>query len=112
MAIYTHLYAIYPGSVTLYNGTIRTFTALELATAYGVQTEPYLTVASPTAVPQGEAYFNYIHLKPRQDDYYENWKDYAMADGQVSSLGPDFDGDRQYVQETDRSKMEKEIDLL
>lgn len=111
MAIYDHLYAIYPGSVTLYDGTVKTFTALQLATVYGVQTEPYVTVSDPTQIPQGEAYFNYIHLKPRKDDYYENWKDYAMDDNQVSTLGPDFDGDRQYTEETDRSKMEKEADL-
>ena len=104
-------FAIYPGSVTTYDGTVRTFTALELATAYGVQDEPYLTVNSHVDIPQGEAYFEYVHLKPRQDDYYQNYLEYGLFDEEDVTLGPDFDGDRKYTQETDRTKMEKEVDL-
>jgi hypothetical protein len=96
------LYAVYPGSVTLYNGTVRTFTALELATAYGVQAEPYLTVNNGLQVPQGEDYFRYIHLKPRQDDIYQNIKTTAQDDDSDVTWGPDFDGDRNYTQETNR----------
>lgn len=105
-------FAVYPGSVTLYDGTVRTFTVLELATAYGVQGEPYLTVNGPSDIPQGKAYLDYIHLKPRKDDYYEKWKDYGLFDGQTSTLGPDFDGDRQYTEETNRSKMEGEAEIV
>lgn len=112
MAIYDHLYAIYPGSVTLHDGTVRTFTALELATEYGVQDEPYVTISTPLQVPQGEAYFDYIHLKPRADDYYQDWQEYAMDDGEEVTLGPDFDGDRQYTMETDRNKMENDADIV
>lgn len=102
-------FAIYPGSVTLYDGTIRTFTALELATAYGVQDEPYLTVNTPAQVPTD---MTYIHLKPRKDDYYEDWKDYGLFDEEVVTDGPDFDGDRKYTMETDRNKMESDADLM
>lgn len=112
MAIYDHLYAVYPGSVTLYDGTVLSFTALELATAYGVQDEPYVTIANASEVPQGEAYFDYIHLKPRQDNHYQSWQAYAMDDGEQVTMGQDFDGSKQYTDQTDWEKMEKESGLL
>lgn len=93
-------YAVYPGSVTLYNGTVREFTALELATAYGVEGESYLTVNNETEIPQGESYFNYIHLKPRRDNIYENIKTVAQDDDQEVTMGEDFNGDKEYTQET------------
>lgn len=111
MAIYTHLYAIYPGSVTLYDGTEVEFTALELAEAYGVQDEPYITISSPEEVPQGMDFFDYIHLKPRPDNYYENWKDYALDNGEEVAMGEDFDGDRQYTQETDKKALDIDTEM-
>ena len=105
------LYAVYPGSVTLYNGTVATFTALELATAYGVQDEPYLTVNNGLQVPQGEAYFNYIHLKPRKDGIYRNIKVTAQDDDSDVTWGPDFDGDKKYTDETDPNNIDKDIDI-
>jgi len=104
-------YAVYPGSVTLYNGTIRSFTALELATAYGVQGEPYLTVNNNLQIPQGEAYFEYIHLKPRADDYYENIKEVAQDDDQNITWGKNFDGNKQYTEETDPNTVDRDEDL-
>ncbi len=51
-------YAIYPGSIKLYDGSTKTWTAPALATAYGVQTEPYLTVNTNADIPQGMIYFD------------------------------------------------------
>lgn len=93
-------YAVYPGSVTTYGGVDKTFTAAELAAAYGVDGESYLTVNSNTDIPQGESYFEYIHLKPRKDDIYVDIKEVAHDDGQEVTYDEDFDGDRMYIQET------------
>lgn len=105
-------YAVYPGSVTLYDGTVRTFTALELATAYGVENEPYLTVSNNSQIPQGLAYFQYIHLKPRKDDRYVNIKDTAQDDDQNITWGRDFDGEKTYTQETDRNNIDNDTDMV
>lgn len=94
------LYAVYPGSVTLYSGESATFTALELATLYGVQDEDYLEVATAADEPQGEDYFRYIHLKPRRDNVYQNIKTVAQDDDEDVTMGEDFDGNKQYTQET------------
>lgn len=99
-------YAVYPGSVTLYDGTVKTFTAAELATLYGVSGELYLTVSGNW--PAGFNELEYIHLKPRADDYYENIKTTAQDDDQVVTMGEDFDGNRQYIQETDRRYFDRE----
>lgn len=104
-------YAVYPGSVTLYNGSVQTFTALELATAYGVQGESYLTVNNNSQIPQGKTYFEYIHLKPRKDGIYRNIKDTAQDDDEVTTMGEDFDGEKQYTQETDPNNIDKDIDM-
>lgn len=107
----TTKYAVYPGTVTLYNGEEVTVTALELATLYGVQDEDYLTVANVTQIPQGMAHLEYIHLKPRADGVYRDIKATAQDDGEVTTMGEDFDGDRQYTQETDRNNIDKDIDM-
>ena len=104
-------YAVYPGSVTLRDGTVATYTALELATLYGVQDEPYLTVSSPIMTPGGLAFFEYIHLKPRADGIYENIKLTAQDDDQVVTLDQDFDGDKAYTQETDPQNIDREQNL-
>jgi len=111
MAVPEILYAVYPGSVTLYNGTVRTFTALELATAYGVQAESYLTVNTNADIPQGTTYFNYIHLKPRKDNTYQDIKVTAQDDDSNITYGEDFDGSKMYTQETDPTKIDKDIDM-
>lgn len=103
------LYAVYPGSVTLRNGIVRTFTAAELATVYGVQNEPYLVVNSDLDLPRDpEAQMRYIHLKPRPDNYYENIKDVAQDDGQPVTWGLDFDGTKQWTDETDPLNIDDE----
>lgn len=104
-------YAVYPGSVTLYNGVVETYTALELATAFGVEDEPYLTVANNTQIPQGESYFEYIHLKPRADGVYRDIMQTAQDDGEIITMGEDFDGSKRYTQETDLNAIDKDLDL-
>lgn len=101
MTLMNHKYAIYPGSVTLYNGTVRTFTAAQLAEAFGVQTEPYLVVNNPTEIPKDMAYFEYIHLKPRRDNNYPAYKVVAQDDDQVITWEEDFDSSKKYTMETE-----------
>lgn len=103
-------YAIYPGSVTLYNGAVAEFTAEELAEAYGVEDEDYLVVANNTQIPAGESYLEYIHLKPRADNVYRNIKVTAQDDDQLITLERDFDGNRTYIQETDPKLIDKDED--
>lgn len=107
----TTKYAVYPGTVTLYNGSEITFTAEELATAYGVEEESYLTVNSSADIPTGLAFFEYIHLKPRADNVYRNIKQTAQDDGEVTTLDRDFDGDKKYTQETDPNNIDKDVDM-
>lgn len=104
-------YAVYPGSVTIYDGSVVTFTALELATAYGVQGESYLTVNNGTQVPTGTTYFEYIHLKPRADNTYRNIMTTAQDDDTVLTYGEDFDGDKTYIQETNHKNIDKDTDM-
>lgn len=104
------LYAVQPGSVTLYDGTVRTFTALELATAYGVQDEPYLTVNSDLDLPRNPIErMRYVLLTPRQDNKYENIMYTAEDDGEDVAYRPDFDDTKQYVQETDPLMIDADI---
>jgi len=131
MAIPNIKYAIYPGSVTLYDGTTETFTAEELAELYGVEDEDYLVIPDETppwwrnyylalllvptirevvlAVLSTETYLEYIHLKPRADGTYQNIKQVAQDDGEIITYGEDFDGDKTYVQETDRRAYDLEF---
>lgn len=96
------LYAVWPGSVDCYDGVTRTFTALELATAYGVEAEPYLTVTSELDLPSDPMErLRYIEFKPRADNNYEDYKYVAEDDGQVIAYRPDFDASKRYLQETD-----------
>jgi len=102
-------YAVYPGSVVLRDGTTATFTASQLAAAYGVST--YLTINTYADIPKGIAYFEYIHLKPRADGIYTNIKDTAQDDGQTVTYGEDFDGTKKYTQETDPLNIDKDVDF-
>lgn len=104
-------YAVYPGTVTLYNGSTATFDAEELATLYGVQDEDYLTVNNSTQIPAGESYFEYIHLKPRADGVYTSIMAEAQDDGEIITMGEDFDGTKRYIQETDPNAIDKDFDL-
>lgn len=109
MALPEVKYAIYPGTVAVYdeNGDHiddDTFTALELATLYGVQGEDYLTVNNDTWSLQDMEYFEYIHLKPRSDRKYIN-----MLNQVEDTSRPDFDGKKRYTEETDPRKIDPEI---
>lgn len=104
-------YAVYPGTVTIYSGQEITWNAADLAAAYGVDGEDYLVINSHTDIPAGEAYFEYIHLKPRADNTYINIMDTAQDDDQVITYGEDFDGTKKYTQETDRHNIDKDVDF-
>ena len=110
MALPEVKYAIYPGTVKVYdeNGDYigdQTFTALQLATAYGVQDEPYLTVPEGGFEPQGKTYFEYIHLKPRSDGKYIN-----MLSQVEDVYRPDFDGRKRWTDETDPRAIDPEVE--
>lgn len=104
-------YAVYPGTVTLYNGGTATFTDVELATAYGVQDEDYLVINTTADIPSDESYLEYIHLRPRADNIYRNIKETAQDDDQAVTYGPDFDGSKTYTDETNPNNIDKDNDL-
>lgn len=104
-------YAVYPRTITTYSGEVVTMDALELATAYGVEAESYLEVASVTDIPSDKSYLEYIHLKMREDNVYRNIKETAQDDDQVTTYGRDFDGDRTYTQETNPDTIDKDMDI-
>lgn len=96
------LYAVWPGTVLCDDGVERTFTALELATAYGVQDEPYLTVTEEADLPSDPMErMRYIELKPRADNTYQDYKYVAEDDGEDVAYRPDFDASKQYIDSTD-----------
>lgn len=104
------LYAVWPGSVLCYDGVTRTFTALELATAYGVQDTDYLTVTNENQLPRDPMQrMLYVELKPREDNYYENIMYTAEDDGEDVAYRPDFDDTKQYIQETDPKLIDADI---
>lgn len=110
MAIPVTKYAIYPGTTPVYNEDgdyigDDTFTDVELATLYGVEAEPYLTINDGDPEPQGMTYFEYIHLKPRSDRKYFNMK--TMIE---DTYRPDFDGTKRWTNETDPNKIDSELD--
>lgn len=110
MALPETKYAIYPGTTPVYdeNGDYigdQTFTDVELATAYGVQDEDYLTIPDGDPEPQGMAYFEYIHLKPRADGKYIN-----MLNQVEDTYRPDFDGKKRWTNETDPHKIDPEVE--
>lgn len=104
MSTTSPLYAVYPGTVTLRDGSTKSWTAAALAAAYGLTTQPYRTITG--AFPQDGTEINYIHLKPRPDDTYQSIIYTAEDDGQVESYRPDFDGDKKYIQETNPNSLE------
>lgn len=110
MAIPVTKYAIYPGTTPVYNADgdyigDDTFTDVELATLYGVQDEPYLTINEGEPEPAGMAYFEYIHLKPRSDRKYINMKSQIE-----DTYRPDFDATKRWTNETDPNKIDSELD--
>jgi hypothetical protein len=110
MAVPEVKYAIYPGTTPVYNEDgdyvgDATFTAEELATAYGVEGEDYLTVENDTWSLQDMAYFEYIHLKPRSDGKYIN-----MLTQVEEIYRPDFDSKKRYTEETDPRAIDPEVE--
>lgn len=69
MAIPAPKWAVYYGTIRLIDGTMQAYTAAQVATLYGVQSEPYLAVplagVSPFANSKEE--LEYYHLKPMAD---------------------------------------------
>lgn len=96
-------YAVQPGTVTLHDGvTTKTWTAADLAAAYGVDATPYLTINSMLDLPTDpRERMKILVLMPRSDDIYENIMYTAEDDGQSVAYRPDFDGSKQFIQETD-----------
>lgn len=94
-------YAIYPGTVTLYDGTERTLTGVELATLFGVQDKEYIVIESVEDRPVGLEDLEYIHLTPRQDNLYPNIPLVNHDDGEIIAWERDFDASKEYTMETD-----------
>jgi len=109
MAVPTVKYALYPGTTPVYNEDgdyigDDTFTAEQLAELYGVSDEDYLVVNEGDPEPQGMAYFEYIHLKPRSDRVYINMKT------EIEEVyRPDFDARRRWTNETDPNTIDDDL---
>lgn len=100
------LYAVLPGTVDCYDGVTRTFTAVELAGLYGITDKPYITIAGEDDLPQDPLErMRYIVLKPRQDNYYEDYTYVAEDDGEDVAYRPDFDATKKYLQETNPDRI-------
>lgn len=108
MALPEVKYAIYPGTVATYDEEGNylqdvTWSAVDLATAYGVENTDYLVV-NPTDLEPAN-YFEYIHLKPRGDGKYIN-----MLDEVEDIYRPDFDAKKKWTEETDPRKIDPEME--
>lgn len=90
------LYAVFPGTVTTYDGEVHTLTYEELIVLYGVDA---LDCILGTTVPQNRMMY-YIRLMPRKDGIYPNIND-AVELGDEIKWGPDFDGKKRWTMETD-----------
>lgn len=110
MALPEVKYAIYPGTVATVNedgdyiGDV-TWSAEDLAAAYGVDGEDYLVVTDEQWSLSDMEYFEYIHLKPRADGKYIN-----MLNQVEDVYRPDFDGKKKWTDETDPRKIDPEIE--
>lgn len=105
-------YAVWPGSVLCYDGVTRSFTAPELATLYGVQATPYLTITNENQLPRDPMQrMKIIELKPRADNKYQNIMYTAEDDGEDVAYRPDFDGTKKYIQETDPRNPDSDVDF-
>lgn len=94
-------YAVYPGTVTLYDGSERTLTGEELVTLFGIEDREYIIVDSLEDRPDDIEDLEYIHLTPRADNLYPNMKAATHDDDQVITWDRNFDGDKEYTQQTD-----------
>jgi len=93
-------YAIYPGTVVTHEGETQDLTYEELIELYGVDAEDCVL---GTTVPQNQLMY-YILLKPRQDGEYHNINDQVQLGNEIK-WGPDFDGKKKWIQETDYNTM-------
>lgn len=94
MALPEAKWAVYYGTITLKNGSPATFTALEVATLYGVQDEDYLEIAltAPWPLQPGKTELEYFHLKPLPDgNYFNAIERYNTATPNDSYEDEDFD---------------------
>lgn len=96
-------YAVQPGNVTLLDGvTVKNWTAAALATAYGVQATPYLTINTDADYPKDPLQrMAILTLVPRADDIYAPIMYTAEDDGLDIAYRPDFDSKKKYIMETD-----------
>lgn len=67
-------WAVYYGTIKLKNGSTETYTAVDIATLYGVEDEDYLSIAltAPEPFTNAADYLTYYHLKPLPDENYFN----------------------------------------
>lgn len=108
MALPEVKYAIYPGTVATYDEDGNyledvTWSAADLAAAYGVDGEDYLVVNEGD--PEPANYFEYIHLKPRSDGKYIN-----ILNQIEDTYRPDFDAKKKWTNETDPRKIDPEVE--
>lgn len=91
------LYAIYPGTVTTYEGETLTLSYEDLIELYGVDPEDCML---GTDIPSNRLIY-YILLKPRQDNNYPNMPEAVLlGTDEEHKWGKDFDGRKRFTQET------------
>lgn len=95
MALTPPKWAVYYGTIRLHDGSTATYTALQIATLYGVQAQPYLAIslAGPFPFKNGQEEMSYYHLKPLPDGQYFNAID-RYNTNVVVQMDEDFDAHR------------------
>jgi len=92
-------WAVYYGTIRLIDGSLRTFTPLEVAELYGVEGESYLSVPliGPSPFANSVEELSYYHLKPMADDrQYFNAIDRYNTNNEIQ-WDEDFDGKKKYA---------------
>lgn len=95
MALTPPKWAVYYGTIELNDGSFATYTALQIATLYGVQAEPYLSIPVDGPYPwiNGPQELSYYHLKPLADEQYFNAIERYNTNNEVQ-WDEDFDARR------------------
>lgn len=100
----TKKYQIIPGTVTMDDGSIQTLTFSQLAVLYNVS-EADCVLGPITGIDE----MRYIKLKPRADGAYDD-VNFEVELGKSIDRGPDFDGAKQWTQETDIDSLHNDYD--
>lgn len=99
MPPFSKTYQVIPGTITQDDGTTVTFSFDQLCELYNVN--PDDCVLGP--VP-GFQEARYIKLQPRKDGIYDDI-DFQVELGDEIVFGPDFDGKKKWIQETNRDTL-------